>query len=60
MKIKDFNAKVRIGSWVLYKGKAFRVEDIDRRDHAVITHKFKKIRCSEITYLGNDSKDIKQ
>ena len=60
MKIREFDAKVRIGSWIRYKGKVFRVEDIDRRDHAVITHKFKKIRCSEITYLGNDSKDIKK
>ena len=60
MKIREFDAKVRIGSWIRYKGKVFRVEDIDRRDHAVITHKFKKIRCSEITSLGNDSKDIKK
>ena len=60
MKIREFDAKVRIGSWIRYKGKVFRVEDIDRRDHAVIINKFSKIRCSEITYLGNDSKDIKK
>lgn len=54
MKIKEFDAKVRIGSWVLYRGKPCRVEDIDRREHAVYIRKWKKVRCSEIIFLGND------
>lgn len=33
MKIKDFYEKARIGSTVIYKSQAVRVEDILRREH---------------------------
>lgn len=56
MKIKEFNAKVRIGSWVRFKGREYRVEDIDRREHAVIIQKYKRVRCSEIQFVGNELK----
>ena len=52
MTIAEFNAKVRIGTWVLYKRHPYRVEDVDRREHAAIIRKYKRVRCSELTFLG--------
>lgn len=52
MKIAEFDAKVRIGTWVSYKRKPYRVEDVDRRAHTAIIRKYKRVRCSELILLG--------
>ena len=47
MKIKDFDEKVRIGSTVIYKSQAVRVEDILRSEHTAKLNREGWVRCSE-------------
>lgn len=54
MTIKEFDEKVRIGSWVRLKGDnghPFRVVDIDRRTHEAISFQNRRIRCSELVLV---------
>lgn len=57
MKIAEFDAKVRIGTWVWYKRKPYRVEDVDRREHVAIICKYKRVRCSELILLGESPRE---
>lgn len=47
MKIKDFDEKVRIGSTVIYKSQAVRVENILRSEHTAKLNREGWVRCSE-------------
>ena len=47
MKIKDFNAKVRIGSTVYIGDRKVTVQDIDRRTHSAFFKWRGWVRCSE-------------
>lgn len=57
MKIKDFNAKVRIGSTVYVGNRPLKVEDIDRRTHEALLRFLGWVRCSEFELQPNGIAD---
>lgn len=58
MKIKDFNAKVRIGSTVYVGNRPLKVEDIDRRTHEALLRFLGWVRCSEFGLRPGDTPDL--
>lgn len=58
MKIKDFNAKVRIGSTVYVGNRPLKVEDIDRRTHEALLRFLGWVRCSEFGIRPGDNPDL--
>ena len=58
MKIKDFNAKVRIGSTVYVGNRPLKVEDIDRRTHEALLRFLGWVRCSEFGLRPGDNPDL--
>lgn len=51
MKIKVFKTQAKIGSIVLYKGKEYRLSDLDRNNNTVCLHTNKWIRCTEVELI---------
>ena len=58
MKIKDFNAKVRIGSTVYVGNRPLKVEDIDRRTHEALLRFLGWVRCSEFGLQPGENTDL--
>lgn len=57
MKIKDFDEKVRIGTKIVYSGKVYTIQDINRKTHEALIMTFGFVRCSEFElYEGGDPK----
>ncbi len=58
MTIKEFNETVKIGSVVVHKGTAYKVDDIDRREHTAIINTWRCVRCSELEFPTGEEKFV--
>ena len=47
MKINVFRTQAKIGSTVAYKGKEYKLADLDKTKNEVCLHPHKWIRCTE-------------
>ena len=57
MKIKDFDEKAKIGTKIVYAGKVYTIQDINRKAHEALIMAFGFVRCSEFDiYYGGDPK----
>lgn len=57
MKIKDFDEKVKIGTKIVYAGKVYTIQDINRKTHEALIMMSGFVRCSEFElYVGGDPK----
>lgn len=41
---------MKIGSVVVHKGTAYKVDDIDRREHTAIINTSRCVKCSELEF----------
>lgn len=51
MKINVFRTQIKIGSIVRYKGKEYKLADLNRNNNTVCLHPHKWIRCTEVELI---------
>ncbi len=55
MKINVFKTQAKIGSIVRYKGKEYKLADLDRNNNTVCLHPHTWIRCTEVELINTET-----